>query len=60
MYDPQCGETYDERGIREYLGRVKYKSSIRGTQIADGPKLLKVSDYDFDTEICDQILRGRQ
>ena len=56
MYDPQCGESYDENGIREYLKRVKYKSSIRGTQIADGPQLLKVSDYDFDLDICEQIL----
>ena len=56
MYDPQCGESYDGKGIREYLKRVKYKSSIRGTQIADGPQLLKVSDYDFDLDICEQIL----
>jgi hypothetical protein len=56
MYDPQCGESYDGKGILEYLKRVKYKSSIRGTQIADGPQLLKVSDYDFDVEICEQIL----
>lgn len=56
MYDPQCGESYDDKGIREYLKRVKYKSSIRGTQIADGPQLLKVSDYDFDLGICEQIL----
>jgi SPP1 gp7 family putative phage head morphogenesis protein len=56
MYDPQCGESYDENGIREYLKRVKYKSSIRGTQIADGPQLLKVSNYDFDIDICEQIL----
>ena len=57
MYDPQCGETYDEAGIRSYLGNVKYKRSSFGQQYAFGPDLLKVSDYDFDTNICDQILR---
>lgn len=57
MYDPQCGETYDETGIRSYLGKVKYRRSSFGQQYAFGPDLLKVSDYDFDTSICDQILR---
>lgn len=56
LYDPQCGRTYVGSDVREYLKKVKYKSSIRGTQIADGPELLKVSSYDFDTDICDQIL----
>lgn len=58
MYDPQCGETYDERGISEYLKQVKFKSTSGGLTYADGPQLLKVSDYDFDTSICDMILEG--
>ena len=57
MYDPQSGETYTGNAIRNYLRNVKYQSTIAGTTIADAPMLLKVSDYDFDTSICDQILR---
>jgi len=58
MYDPQCGETYDESGISEYLKQVKFKSTSGGLTYADGPQLLKVSDYEFDTSICDMILEA--
>lgn len=58
MYDPQCGRTYDEVGIADYLKRVKYKTTSYGNTYADGPILLKVSDYQFNTSICDQILTG--
>ena len=57
LYDPQCGETYDEAGIRDYLGRVKYRRSSYGHQYAFGPDILKVSDFDFDIDMCNQILR---
>lgn len=57
MYDPQCGETYTGDAIARYFDNVKFKTTTRGTTYADGPELLKVSDYDFDTDICDQILR---
>lgn len=57
MYDPQCGETYTGAAISRYFERVKFKTTHYGTTYADGPELLKVSDYDFDTSICDQILR---
>ena len=57
MYDPQCGETYTGDAISKYFESVKFKTTTRGTTYADGPELLKVSDYDFDTSICDQILR---
>jgi SPP1 gp7 family putative phage head morphogenesis protein len=57
MYDPQCGETYTGAAISRYFERVKFKTTHYGTTYADAPMLLKVSDYDFDTSICDQILR---
>lgn len=57
MYDPQCGRTYDEDGISEYLKNVRMRSTRYGTTYAEGPKLLKVSDYEFD-QMCDQILIG--
>lgn len=57
LYDPQCGRTYDEDGIRDYLGRVKYKRTSHGFDYAYGPDLLKVSDYEFDEGMCGQILR---
>lgn len=57
MYDPQCGETYVGDEISRYFERVKFKTTRRGRTYADGPELLKISDCDFDTDICDQILR---
>lgn len=57
MYDPQCGKTYDEAGISEYMKNIRMRSTRYGTTSAEGPMLLKVSDYEFD-EICDQILIG--
>lgn len=58
MYDPQCGEIYDEDGIIDYLKNVRYKTTYSGTTFADAPMLLKVSDYQFDTSVCNQILIG--
>lgn len=57
MYDPQGGDMYTGNEISKYLANVKYKTTSLGSTYADAPMLLKVSDYDFDTSICDQILR---
>ena len=60
MYDPQCGETYTGNAVSEYLKKVKYSTTTRGTTYADGPMLLKVSGYEFDLETCNQILRSAE
>ena len=57
MYDPQCGMTYNETEISAYMKNIRMRHTRYGTTYADGPMLLKVSDYKFD-EICDQILIG--
>lgn len=60
IYDPQSGKSYVGGEVREYLKKVKYKTTIGGTQIAYGPELLKVSDYEFDIDICNEILMGAE
>lgn len=57
MYDPQGGDMYTGDEISKYLANVKYKTTSLGSTYADAPMLLKVSDYDFDTDICEQVLR---
>lgn len=57
MYDPQCGMTYNETEISAYMKNVRMRHTSYGTTYADGPMLLKVSDYEFDP-MCNQILRG--
>ncbi len=57
MYDPQCGRKYDEAQIATYFEDVKMEQRYRGNLFSVAPKLLKVSDYEFDTDMCNQILR---
>jgi len=39
------------------LKNVRMRSTRYGATYAEGPRLLKVSDYEFDP-MCDQILIG--
>lgn len=60
LYDPQCGETYMGSALSNYFRRVKYRRTSYGSTYAFGPELLKVSDYEFDMDICEQILRSAE
>lgn len=58
MYDTQCGKTYFGDEIADYLANAKYRTTSYGFTYANGPKLLKISDCQFNQKVCDQILTG--
>ena len=58
LYDPQNGVTYSYEQLKRYLTRLKYTTTLYGEKLALVPKLLKIDELQFDTEVVNEILKG--
>ncbi len=57
IYDPQTNQTKTGKNeLTNYFKEFKYQMSVYGTKIAHPPKLLRVDNLDFDTEIVNKIM----
>ena len=60
LYDPQTGRICVGDEVKTYLGEVKYSSKTGRITFADGPKILRVDNMEFNPEFSDRILEARQ
>lgn len=58
LYDPQNGVTYSYEQLKQYLTRLRYTMTIYGEKLAAVPKLMKIDELEFDTEVVNEILKG--
>lgn len=57
LYDPQNGKTTtDKTELLRYFGRFKYQMSTYGLKFPSPPKVLRVDNMDFNTDVVDKIL----
>lgn len=57
LYDPQNGETItDKKLLVHYMKEFKYKMQVYGLKIPTPPKLLRIDNLDFNTDVVDKIL----
>lgn len=58
FYDPQTGDSYDENGIKLYLNKIKYTTTISGIKIPIPPKILRIDDKAFNLDMVNYIMEG--
>lgn len=56
LYDPQSGKKMTGSDVDSYLSRIKYQTSVYGTKIKMGFRILRVDDKQFNTDYVDKIL----
>lgn len=57
LYDPQNGQTIiNENELKRYFARFKYQFSTYGMKFPDPPKLLRIDNLEFNTDVVDKIL----
>lgn len=57
LYDPQNAKTItDKQELLKYFQRFKYQMSTYGIKIQTPPKLLRIDNMDFNTDVVDRIL----
>ena len=54
IYDPQTGKVHDD--VKEYLGNVKFNTTLNKVKYTTAPKLLEVEKYEFDVDVVNEIL----
>ena len=59
LYDPQNGESFIGDKVKKYLEDVSYYYGSGRSRYADGPKLLRVDNMRFNSEITDAVLEAR-
>lgn len=57
MYDPQSGEIFKDKEIANYFKNVKFGFTTYGNKFFTPPKLLNVSDMEFNLDVVHKILR---
>lgn len=56
LYDPQSGRKMTGSDVDSYLSRIKYQTTVYGTKIKMGFRILRVDDKQFNTDYVDKIL----
>lgn len=56
LYDPQDGQIMKGSDVNKYLNRIKYKTTVYGTKLNIGFRILRVDDKQFNTDMVDKIL----
>lgn len=52
FYDPQSGKTYQGSDIDSYLSRCKYEANVWGTKVNVSPRLTRIDNMAFNTDVA--------
>ena len=58
FYDPQNGKTYQDSDIDSYLSRCKYTATIWGTKVNVSPRLTRIDNMSFNTDVANTTMEA--